>query len=716
MSEADKLWRLSVPKCFRNSRAHCDSVMRFRGCVISPRILWNRHTAILFERKTNEWTFAERELGFQHHNIVPRYFGYPRRWRYRQGPTCQMKPEISEYGLIGDLQTAGLIGKNGSLAWLCWPIFDSEACFAGLLGTDANGVWSLAPKRIQHADQQYLEGTLVLQTTFTQSARQCVKVTDFMTIDDSQPCVVRIVHGLKGNSQLKSVFLPRFDYGAGEPRVEVTRANCWSVVSGPHRLTLRTNAPLNTKNGGLAGEWSVRAGESYWFTLQYGNSYSDKSSPPIHPQRALNATTRFWRKWLSKSTYRGQYRQPVERSLITLKALTFQPSGGIVAAPTTSLPEKIGGIRNWDYRFCWLRDSTFSLQGLLECGFEEDARSWLAWLGRSIQGNPSQLKIMYGITGKREHSEWQAGWLPGYAGSRPVHIGNKASSQLQLDTYGEVIDSLYRARQRKMYPHEDQSGAALELPLLAHLEKIWDGPDEGVWEFRSGRRQFTQSKVMAWVAFDRGIRMSEEFAVKGPVERWRKIRKQIHDEVCRKGFHKKMKSFTQAYGERHLDASLLLLPIVGFLPIEDERIMGTVRAIEKHLMRGGFLLRYDTKRVVDGLPGGEGAFLACNFWLIDVYILQGRMQEARAHFEKLLGVQNDLGLLSEEYDHRDGLVGNFPQAFSHIGLINAALSLEAGTSVRLRELEANRHPRPGNSHQRRKKGRSMRPEVRVGSA
>ncbi len=387
-----------------------------------------------------------------------------------------------------------------------------------------------------------------------------------------------------------------------------------------------------------------------------------------------------------------------------------------MAAPTTSLPEKIGGIRNWDYRFCWLRDTTFSLQGLLDCGFEEEARSWLGWLSRSIQGNPSQLKIMYGITGKREHSEWRADWLPGYYGSKPVHIGNKASSQLQLDTYGEVMDSLYRARKLKMYPHADQSGAALELPLLAHLEKIWRQPDEGLWEFRSGRQQFTHSKVMAWVAFDRGIRMAEEFGMTGPNERWHRIRKKIHNEVCEKGFHPGMKSFTQAYGQRHLDASLLLLPIVGFLPIGDERIAGTVRAVEKHLMRDRFLLRYDTKQVHDGLPAGEGAFLACNFWLIDVYILQGRMQEARGHFEKLLGICNHLGLLSEEYDHNDGLVGNFPQAFSHIGLINAALSLEAGTSVRLRELYGNNQAFLGKLHQSRKKGRSSPNGSRLTSA
>jgi GH15 family glucan-1,4-alpha-glucosidase len=437
----------------------------------------------------------------------------------------------------------------------------------------------------------------------------------------------------------------------------------------------------------LAAEWPVRFNDTHYFTLQYSNSYADPTPPRVSPEFAQVKTARFWRKWIKGSCYRGQYREEVERSLITLKALTYAPSGGLIAAPTTSLPEKVGGVRNWDYRFCWLRDSTFSLQAFTECGLKEDVRAFLGWLNRSVQANPHELKIMYGITGKRERGEWNADWLPGYRHSKPVHIGNKASDQLQLDTYGEVLDSLYRALCKGLHAQPDPSDTPLAVPLLQHLEKIWSKPDAGIWEFRTSCQHFTHSKVMAWVAFDRGIRMAEEFGTKGPADRWRRLRNRIHKEVCDKGFNKKMKTFTQAYGTRHLDASLLLIPVVGFLDIEDERVTGTVKAIEKHLMRDGLLLRYDTRHVPDGLPPGEGSFLACNFWLIDVYILQGRMDQARSHFEKLLKYRNSVGLLSEQYDVKSGLVGNFPQAFSHVGVVNAALSLDARTSVRLRDLQ-----------------------------
>ncbi len=536
--------------------------------------------------------------------------------------------------------------------------------------------------------RRYLPGTQVLETSFSRGSRTMIIVTDFMPLRNRHSAIVRVVRGVNGNSRVRTRFAPRFDYGCAEARLDHHQdRGCWTAVSGPHRLMLRSDVELKLGQRELFAEWTVRAGETYTFSLQYTNSYSDPEPPLINAKRELRKTTQYWTKWIDKCTYTGPYKQAVERSLLTLKALTYTASGGFVAAPTTSLPEKVGGVRNWDYRFCWLRDTTFSLLGLMHCGFKEDAKAWLGWLSRSVQGDPAGLKIMYGITGKREHSEWIGDWLPGYRNSRPVHIGNKASDQLQLDTFGELLDALYRARCHGLYPLEDESGEQLELPLLERLEEVWKQPDAGLWEVRSGAHPFTHSKVMAWVAFDRGIRMVEKFGMKAPVQRWRRICREIHAQVCRRGFHRRMNSFTQAYGTTHVDASLLLLPLVGFLPIQDPRVTGTVEAIEKQLIRNGLLLRYDTTHVKDGLPPGEGAFLACNFWLVEVYALQGRREEAVAHFERLLALRSDLGLLSEEYDAKEGLVGNFPQAFSHIGLINAALSLQLGTSVRLHDLE-----------------------------
>ena len=585
-----------------------------------------------------------------------------------------MSERIEAYGLIGDLHTAALVSRNGSLAWLCWPDFDSEACFAGLLGDDTNGVWTLAPASFRSQTRRYLPGTLVLESRYRRLGGE-VSVTDFMPIRDGHSAVIRIVRGLRGRVAMQTCFAPRFDYGHAEPVIQQLDARSWCIITGPHRLTLRADVALTCKGGDLAAAWTIKAGETHAFVLQRSNAYNDDEPGTVDAADLQNRAAAYWTSWLSQNTYQGPYREAVERSLITLKALTYAPSGGFVAAPTTSLPEKVGGIRNWDYRFCWLRDTTFSLKGLLDCGFKEDARKWVQWLSRSVQGNPAGLRIMYGITGKREHSEWTAKWLGGYMGSQPVHIGNKASDQLQLDTWGEVLDALCHARQNNIYPHADKTGAALEAPLLAHLEQVWQEPDQGLWEFRSNAQHFTESKVMAWVAFDRGIQMAEKYQLVGPVDHWRKIRAQIHADVCKKGFHRGMNTFTQAYGNRHLDASLLLLPLVGFLPIDDPRVTGTVRAVERHLLRDGLLQRYDTAKVRDGLPPGEGAFLACNFWLVDVYAKQGRHAEAKALFERLLSLANDLGLLSEEYDPKHGLIGNFPQAFSHIGLIHAALAL-----------------------------------------
>jgi GH15 family glucan-1,4-alpha-glucosidase len=598
-----------------------------------------------------------------------------------------MSERIEAHGLIGDLGTAGLISAKGNLSWLCWPDFDSEACFANLVGTSKNGQWSIAPQPLRSSTRSYLPGTLILETRYEQPLGGAATVTDFMPIRSGHSCVVRIVRGVKGRIRMRSCFAPRFDYGSVQARLQQRGDGSWTAVTGPHRLVLRSDIAMRCEGGDLLTEWTIKSGETAAFVLQHSNSYTEPEPPAVDAQAALDETLRYWSNWTSLSKYHGPYREAVERSLLTLKALTNATSGGFLAAPTTSLPEKLGGIRNWDYRFCWLRDTTFSLLGLLHCGYEAEARAWLEWLSRSVQDEPQALKILYGITGKREHSEWKAEWLRGYERSQPVHIGNKASDQLQLDAYGELIDVLYRARCHDIYPLEDRSGEALEVPLLDHLEKVWSKPDAGLWEFRNAPRHFTQSKVMAWVAFDRGIRMTEKFGIAGPVERWKKIRRQIHDEVCSKGFHKGRNSFTQSYGIKELDASLLLLPLVGFLPVQDPRIAGTVRAIEKYLLRDGLLRRYDTAKVKDGLPPGEGAFLACNFWLVDVYVLQGRHEEARAHFEKLLTLRNDLGLLSEEYDRKEGLLGNFPQALSHIALINAALALELGTPIRLYMME-----------------------------
>ena len=598
-----------------------------------------------------------------------------------------MNEKIDAYGLIGDQGTAALISLQGNLRWLCWPDFDSEACFASLVGSDANGFWSLAPKSFRSCERRYLPSTIVLETSYGRLFGGSVTVTDFMPKRDGSSCVVRIVRGVKGNTRMRTCFAPRFDYGSAQPLLEKEGEQCWCVVTGPHRLVLRSNVALQLDKGGLTAEWVVREGETHFFTLQHSTSYGDPEPPPVDAVQAERATANYWSSWSSQSSYHGAYKRAVERSLLTIKALTYAASGGFVAAPTTSLPEKVGGSRNWDYRFCWLRDTTFSLLALWHCGYSDEAKAWLAWLSRSVQGDPRALKIMYGVTGKREHSEWSAGWLPGYQGSQPVHIGNKASGQLQLDVFGELLDALYRARCHRIYPLEDRSGQSLEIPLLEHLERVWEKPDAGIWEFRSENRQFTQSKVMAWVAFDRGIRMVEKFRMNGPVDRWRKLRDKIHAEVCKRGFHKDLNSFTQAYGSKHLDASLLLLPLVGFLPVEDPRVTGTVKAVEKHLMRDGLLLRYDSTRVNDGLPAGEGAFLACSFWLVDIYVLQRRHEEARQLFEKLLGLSNDLQLLSEEYDRKHGLVGNFPQAFSHIALIDSALALQSGRPVRLHDLD-----------------------------
>lgn len=579
---------------------------------------------------------------------------------------------IEDYGVIGDLETLALVSRKGSIDWLCWPRFDSAACFAALLGTPDNGRWLIAPAARATTTRRYLPQTLILETTHKTRSGE-VAVTDFMPPRHSDSHIVRIVRGLRGSVRMKMELTLRFDYGRLVPWVQRSDQGHWTAVCGPHELLFITPARLKGKDLSTVSNFTVRKGQSVTFVLSYAHSHalSVKTKPA---RTALSEAKRFWKDWCAQSTYKGEWKDPVERSLITLKALTYAPTGAIVAAGTASLPESIGGPRNWDYRFCWLRDATFTLLALLHAGHREEAKSWRHWLVRAIAGSPELVQIMYSVTGEPLHQEWTAGWLDGYAGSQPVRIGNAAAEQVQLDIYGEILDALYQARKAGI--RGDQTTFSLETSLLKCLEKIWDKPDAGIWEVRSEEQHFTYSKVMAWVAFDRGVKMIEDFKLEGPVRRWRQLRDHIHAQVCRHSYNHVVGAFTQSYGSRQLDSSSLLIPVLGFLPIDDPRVTSTVAAIEKNLLRDGFLLRYDSHTATDGLPGGEGVFLLCTFWLVDVYKMQGRHKEARALFQRLLALRNDLGLLSEEYDPREGRqLGNFPQAFSHIGLLNSAFNL-----------------------------------------
>ncbi|MCU1285774.1 MAG: glycoside hydrolase 15-related protein [Acidobacteriales bacterium] len=586
-----------------------------------------------------------------------------------------MSEKIEDYGVIGDLETMALVSRRGTIAWLCWPRFDSPACFASLLGSAENGHWTIAPAARFTTTRRYRPHTLILETTF-KTKTGTVLITDFMPPRQQHSQVIRIVRGIRGEVKMNMELALRFDYGRVVPWVSRSRPDhakgLWTALCGPHELSLATPVELIGKDLTTVSEFTVTKGQTIPFVLTYGRWRKRK---PQLAKTALASTEKFWKEWCARSTYKGEWKEQVERSLVTLKSLTFAPTGGILAAPTSSLPEWIGGKRNWDYRFCWLRDSTFLLLCLLEAGYAAEASAWRKWLVRAVAGSPELVQIMYTITGKRIHHEWIADWLSGYENSKPVRVGNAAANQVQLDIYGEVMDALYHARRAGI--RGSTVGSNLEVVLLDHLEKVWDKPDDGIWEVRSGGQNYTYSKMMAWVAFDRGVKMIEEFQTKGPLERWRKIRDTIHADVCAKGFHRgKLNAFTQAYGSRELDASMLLMPLVGFLPADDARVISTVAAIEKRLMKGGFVLRYDTETTPDGLPAGEGVFLACSFWLVDVYHLQGREREAQRLFKRLLSLANDLGLLSEEYDpRRKRLLGNFPQAFSHIGLLNSAFNL-----------------------------------------
>jgi GH15 family glucan-1,4-alpha-glucosidase len=580
---------------------------------------------------------------------------------------------IEDYALIGDCATAALVGRNGSIDWLCLPRFDSPACFAALLGTPEHGRWLIAPADpAARVERRYLDGSLVLATTF-ETASGAVELIDFFRPRHGPLDLVRLVRGLRGRVAMCVEFVLRFDYGSLVPWVEQLDEGGISAIGGPERVVLRTPVPLRGEDLKTVGEFEIEAGETIPFVLTYGASHQP---PPrqVDAEHALSNALSFWRKWSDQCAPAGPWTDTVRRSLVVLKGLTFSPTGGIVAAPTTSLPEQVGGRRNWDYRYCWLRDATFTLLALMNAGYRDEARAWRDWLFRAVAGSPDQIQIMYGLGGERRLTEWEVPWLPGYEGSLPVRIGNDAAQQVQLDIYGEIVDAFYHTFLHGLPPVD--RARPIGQVVLGHLTKIWDRPDEGIWEVRGPPQHFTHSKAMAWVAFDRAIKISEKLDRGTPAAPWRKIRDKIHADVCRKAFDPELGSFVQAYGSKALDASLLLLPLVGFLPPTDPRIIGTVKAVEQRLLSDGFVLRYDTGKRVDGLPPGEGAFLACSFWLADNYILQGRIAEARTLFERLVGLSNDVGLLAEEYDPRlKRQVGNFPQAFSHVALVNTAFNL-----------------------------------------
>jgi len=582
-----------------------------------------------------------------------------------------MRRQIEDYALLSDLQTAALVHRRGSIDWCCFPRFDSDACFTALLGHREHGRWLVAPDGPGEPTRRYRGGSLVLETEWdTPEGR--IRVVDAMPPRGEAPTIVRVVEGLAGRVTVRSELVTRFGYGRILPALR--RVDDASVATaGPEAIGLRTPAPTVVDNTALVSTVEVSPGQRVPFTLTWFPSHTPRPAP-VEPTEALRRTEAFWRDWSSKSSYTGPYRDAVLESLVVLKGLTYSPTGGIVAAPTTSLPEWLGGERNWDYRYCWLRDATLTLLALLNAGYVEEAGHWREWLLRAVAGDPDNIQIMYGVAGERRLPEWVIDWLPGFEESRPVRVGNAAADQAQLDVYGEVTDAMYQSRTHNL----GASLAAWEFGrhVLGLLEDRWREPDEGIWEVRGKRLHFTHSKVMAWVAFDRGIRLCEEFGRDGPVDRWRAIRSEIHAQVCREGWSDQLGSFTQSYGSSRLDASLLLLPQVGFLPPEDPRIRGTLEAVQGQLSHEGFLLRYRSEEGTDGLPGGEGTFLPCSFWLVDALALDGRHEEATELFERLLGIRNDVGLLAEEYDPSEKrLLGNFPQAFSHVALVNSALTL-----------------------------------------
>ncbi|MCX4165419.1 MULTISPECIES: glycoside hydrolase family 15 protein [Paraburkholderia] len=586
-----------------------------------------------------------------------------------------MPSPIEDYALVGDGHTAALISRTGSVDWLCWPRFDSGACFAALLGNEDNGRWLLSP--VSDAPpvitRRYRGETLILETDF-ETAEGAVTVIDFMPPGNGWSELVRIVVGRRGTVRMQMELVLRFDYGFSIPWVSrLPNDSGVQAIVGPDTAVLRTPVELRGENMRTMAEFTVTAGERVPFSLAYAASHL-RVPPARDPHTSLARTENHWLEWSARSTIEGRWAEPIRRSLITLKALAYEPTGGIVAAPTTSLPEQLGGTRNWDYRYCWLRDATITLLAMMRGGYYDEARAWRTWLGRVMAGSPEQLQIMYGIGGERRLPEVELDWLAGYEGAKPVRIGNNAVGQLQLDVYGEVMNALHLARVGGL--QADETAWTVQCTMLKHLETIWTEPDEGIWETRGGRQHFTFSKVMAWVAFDRAIQSAETFSLPAPLEHWHEMRERIHAEVCEKSWNPTLNAFTQVYGGDDLDASTLLIPLLGFLPPSDPRIAGTVAAIEKTLMHDGFVMRYRTTEFDDGLPPGEGTFLACSFWMVDNLALQGRVAEAHEMYERLLALANDVGLLAEEYDPvARRLVGNFPQAFSHVALVHTGLNL-----------------------------------------
>ena len=590
-----------------------------------------------------------------------------------------MPLRIEDYALIGDTQTAALVGIDGSIDWMCIPRFDSPACFAALLGDESNGRWLLAPADdVRRVERRYRDDTLVLETDFHTDGG-VLQVVDSMPIRDEAPDVVRIARCLEGRVQVHMELVLRFDYGHVVPWVRREPDGGLTAVAGPDAVHLIPGRPTRGRDLTTVAEFELDAGDEVPFVLTWFPSH-EPAPLAVDGLSATEDTTSWWREWSARSLADGPDRALVQRSLITLKALTYAPTGGIVAAPTTSLPEAIGGVRNWDYRFCWVRDATLTLQALIHAGYHDEAGAWRDWLLRAVAGSPPELQIMYGPAGERRLTELELDWLPGYEGSAPVRIGNAASRQFQLDVFGELMDALAQARDAGL--HADPAAWRLQAALLGYLETVWEEPDEGIWEVRGSRRHFVHSKVMAWVAFDRAVQAVERHGHDGPVDRWRTLRDAVHREVCECGYDAERNTFTQSYGSRTLDAATLMIPLVGFLPPDDPRVVGTVEAIQRELMADGYVLRYDSAEADDGLPPGEGAFLPCSFWLADCLTLLGRRDEARALFDRLAGLANDVGLLAEEYDpHLGRQVGNFPQAFTHVGLVNTALNLARASAA-----------------------------------